>query len=250
MGGRYVCTQAGERLSCEAQGGEALEGELDVPDERWAQVVGGQWHLCGVTVEGRPRCWGWNQAGQGDVPVDLDVGELFLGYEDTCNLSPTGALRCWGNPATGIQATPPGAWRLAAAAERVACAWGEAGWGCWGAWWEQAELEPGVPFDWSLPEEPPVALAGGSTNLCALDAAGRISCWGRADTGVTEPPEGAGWREVSVGVDHACALTPDDELRCWGALAGTPPPGPWRTARAGPFGDCGLRRGGRVECWN
>jgi alpha-tubulin suppressor-like RCC1 family protein len=83
-------------------------------------VSAGTRHTCAVTSTGAVKCWGWDGDGAlGDdviqypsgfvgslVPVDV-VGlssggvSVSAGYEHTCAITSTGAVKCWGFNGTG-----------------------------------------------------------------------------------------------------------------------------------------------------
>ena len=86
-------------------------------------------------------------------------------------------------------------------------------------------------------DEPPqssevVAVSAGEAHSCAVDALGRVSCWGRNDVGqlgigTWGPAPATIPRQVSQGSEefasvelgklHTCALTTDREILCWGS---------------------------------
>ena len=79
------------------------------------------------------------------------------------------------------------------------------------------------------------SVSAGDVASCALDKSGAVTCWGglglesrgmRLDRrrggaeGSLDPllkaPTGKGYRAVSVGAGHACAMTASGEIECWG----------------------------------
>jgi hypothetical protein len=251
-GGGYVCLLVGDAMECQSNGDSYDNGETSPPARRWESVTHANANLCGFTSDHAPYCWGWNESGQTDIPSGLSIDSFFLGYANTCAIDTAGALVCWGNEWTGLNDPPAGTFVQAAAAERVACARSEDGaWSCWGTWWGVDETEDGYLFDWTLPDEPLVEIEGQSGNICGLDEDGAIHCWGMSNWGVTEPPDGTGYRDLSVGTAHACAVASTNEVTCWGDVEVWQRymEGQWRTFDAGSWMDCGIRDNGEIDCW-
>lgn len=251
-GSDYVCVLTNGRIECQTNGDMPDMGQTSPPERDWISVVGGQVHLCGFGESGTPRCWGWNESGQTDIPDGLSIASFFLGYVNTCVIETDGAIACWGNEWTGLNESPAGAFVQAAAAERVACARAESGeWTCWGGWWGVDESPDGWIYDWKLPEVPLVELVGSASNICGLDDDGAISCWGATNYGLTDPPDKTGFRDLSVSVRHACAIDEDDLVQCWGDVEPWRrwATGTWRTFVAGASMDCGIREDGKIDCW-
>lgn len=134
-----------------------------------------------------------------------------------------------------------------------------------------------------------VRVAVGEDHACALQASGRVQCWGANDEGQLDAPEDVEFQEVTAGYRFTCGIRTDGEISCWGqndhgqldapdgqftiidagwdhvcALSGgvatcwgwnaneraTPPPGAALTAiGAGAEHSCGLTLDGGLECW-
>ena len=106
---------------------------------------------------------------------------------------------------------------------------------CWGAN-EEGQLGDGTTTDSSVPV-PVVGLGSGVASVslgydngCALMVSGEIKCWGRygdvqlgegppakrlTPVDVPNPPSGV--VAISVGKNHACALTGSGAVYCWGS---------------------------------
>ncbi len=70
-----------------------------------ARVFGDE-HECTLDSSGRIVCWGANDAGQADVPLDRVWRDLAAGARHTCALDVDGRVTCWGDNRFG-QADPP-----------------------------------------------------------------------------------------------------------------------------------------------
>lgn len=238
------------------------------PEVKWKSVTTGQGHTCGVSTADKGYCWGHNGAGQlgfGQVtgygemlPVGVAGGIAFARIDGgrwfTCGVSTGGQAWCWGD---GY--------------------YGQRGDG-------QEGNTDGVPT--------PQLVQGGHTfteisagleHACALDTDGKAWCWGNNTYGqlgndeqvvvMGEPVPvevvgGLTFRQISAGRDATCAITPADELYCWGDNeigqfgdgAGAPSlqvPHPVRAGGGMRFRDiavgeshvCGLTTDGVAYCW-
>jgi len=122
-------------------------------------------------------------------------------------------------------------------------------------------------------------IESGAGHTCGVTDSGQIYCWGLNDEGQTgndwttrsvhEPlrlPGSQSWVDVSAGHDHACALTSDGAVWCWGdnvtghlGSGGTFDKSfqPVRvasdvgftTVAAGYYQSCALATSGRMYCW-
>lgn len=90
-------------------------------------------------------------------------------------------------------------------------------------------------------------------NVCGLDGAGSVICWGEnppPSTGDIGAPSGA-FTQVSTGASHACGVRSDGSLSCWGDVyrGAITPPGQMVQASCGAFCCCAVDVGGGVSCW-
>ncbi len=145
---------------------------------------------------------------------------------------------------------------------------------CWN-WWDSSQGSRGkqghhfsTRSDWRVRSVEAGLRLGFSSFSCHILHGGELLCAGeRMPLGDVEPPVGE-FGEVSVGVEHACALRVAGELVCWGidpaSAKVSPPVGEFVSVDAGwdgdvhlPEGDmlddgglsCGLRVDAVVECW-
>lgn len=191
-----------------------------------ASVFAGGFFSCALKSNESMTCWGDNTYGQlGDrttktmrpTPVnvrDLEgpIRDVALGQSTTCAVTLAGGLVCWGrNRIVGENATPFGL------------------------------VVPfaGSPADVASPAlrgdagaTPPLlgGIAVGTTHACARSLADNPLCWGSNAKGqLGQEPDGGTFpgfhdvaglagivKEIAVGLGHACALAPNDEVYCWG----------------------------------
>lgn len=176
-----------------------------------SQVSAGNLHTCAVTAAGAALCWGYNGDGElGDgtttdrrtpTPVSglgSGVTAISAGTFHTCALTTAGAVSCWGYD-DEINGAP-----ISPAHTRPVPVSG---------------LDSGV-----------VAISAGNRFSCALTDAGAVKCWGLNDEGqlgngtkthssqpVAVQGLGSGVVAISAGNAHACAVTGQGALMCWGA---------------------------------
>ena len=100
-------------------------------------------------------------------------------------------------------------------------------------------------------------------NICSASVAGTVLCWGHDgfQVGVAQvPADLPPALDVEVGTAHACALTLDHEVRCWGVQGhgGWPAHGqsevpadlgPAVQISVGAYHSCALLMSGAVRCW-
>lgn len=197
----------------------AAEEDVLVPtavtgDHRFQSVDAGWHHTCGVTVEGRVLCWGYNADGQlgdgsstsraepGAVVGDTLFEAVSAGGAHTCAVAVDGAAFCWGRNADGQLGDGTTERRLSPTAVQAPAA-----------------------FE---------AVTAGRTHSCGLTSAGAILCWGSNAHGElgdnrTEPPGVPGatvpqkiirdetYAGVSAGSDYTCAVDVRGGGYCWGA---------------------------------
>ncbi len=223
----------------------------------------------------------------------------------SCALLGDGELRCWGVvDLDGVMPSPasppmadggaPSNVRLVAimggdSAAGAICAWTSGGLFCEGEG-HDGETATGdfqshygfVPAGLSA-DAGLVALAGGSSDACAVTTAGTVECWGSGVTwnGLSSSPTAittsgtadggllAGIASVALGYHHVCALAFDGGVSCWGdnnngelgqgTAWGGPNPGPLPVSlpvsapvvvlAAGGSESCAILADGQVYCW-
>ncbi len=189
------------------------------------KLVSGAIHTCVVTGAGGVTCWGDGRFGQLGTPDALgcaashipcsrepvavvglsgDARDIAAGSDHTCALIETGSVQCWGLNAAG---------QLGSETNEV-CSFD--------AICSVTPVEvPGL--------ETIASLAAGGAHSCAVDAAGKASCWGDNSAGqlgngttiggsapANVSPLGEGIEELAAGGMHTCALTEAGGVFCWG----------------------------------
>ncbi len=169
------------------------------------------YYACALTSLGGVKCWGYNRYGQlgngntADSKVPVEVSGLASGViaiaakgSNTCALTSTGAVKCWGYNANG-----------------------QLGNG--------TRVDSKVPVDVSGLTSNVAAVSAGEGHSCALMNSGAIKCWGKNSYGelgnnvsqnfyVPGVVSGltAGMAGISAGDYHTCALTSSGAVKCWG----------------------------------
>lgn len=124
-GGHVMCAlDASDQAWCWGFGGRGQIGNGDWATQRdgpvqvsgglkFAQISVGQFHVCGVTLDGTLYCWGWNSRGQignnslFDVnePTAVDTPLQFRSVEavwiHTCAITADESAYCWGHKGGG-----------------------------------------------------------------------------------------------------------------------------------------------------
>jgi alpha-tubulin suppressor-like RCC1 family protein len=172
-------------------------------------------HTCGISSDGRAWCWGSNELaefGDSKFPVvhkplvmagEVRFETVGAGYTHTCALATGGAAYCWGQNEVG-------------------------------------QLGDGTHHDHRTPVRVPggqrfVSLVTGITGgyNCGLTAEGSAWCWGlnnygqlgngsKSDSSSRPVAVSGGLKFVSIsaGRFHACGVTGDDAVWCWGGFGG------------------------------
>ncbi len=181
-------------------------------------IAGGWDHTCAILAGGGLQCWGGNDHGEiGDgtkhdrlQPVDVPgltsgVASVSAGFDHTCALLNTGAVKCWGNNKTG-----------------------ELG--------DGSTTNSLTPVDVSGLSSVDHVSAG-ANHTCAVTSTGGAKCWGANESGElgdgthrqrTVPTNvyrsTSGIRQISAGgyrgAGMTCLTTNTGAVRCFGANHG------------------------------
>jgi alpha-tubulin suppressor-like RCC1 family protein len=185
----------------------AVQGQV-----RLNTITLGEGFTCGLTDEGAAYCWGDNRAGQlgrdttvssSTTPIPVDGGRTFVaiaaGDIHTCALTNSGAAYCWGSNLVGQVGSGDTARTIMV----------------------PAQVAGNHVF---------TAIASGSSTTCAITRTSEAYCWGYGQFGQlgtgrsmetertpARVSDNRSYRAISVGGSHACGLTVDYALYCWGA---------------------------------
>ena len=190
-------------------------------------VSAGGYHTCAVTSDGAAFCWGYGQRGRlGDglttnrsTPVQVkgvggigflsDVVSVSAGSNHTCAVTSDGAAFCWGDGLSGKLGDGSTANRSTPVQVK------------------------GVEGTGTLSDV--VSVSASSSHTCAVTSDGAVFCWGAGGngelgnglnsgsltpvqvTGVGGEGFLSGVVSVASGFIHACAVTSDGAVFCWGS---------------------------------
>jgi alpha-tubulin suppressor-like RCC1 family protein len=221
-------------------GGELSASGDNIPflnfgnQEPLANLGIGALHACGITVDGRLKCWGNNangelglgdtndrNAGPSTVPyVNLGAGvtplQVCSGYRHTCVLLSGNHVRCWGNGFAGQLGSEMGT---------------DLG--------DTPATTPDRIADVNLGTDQIIKqLECNFDHNCVVFDSGQVKCWGSNDSGklglgnlqtrgnspgemgidlpYVELGTNARVLQISNGYNHTCAVLQNGELKCWG----------------------------------
>lgn len=237
--------------------GNAVAGSACAP----TNIAAGAAHSCVIRPDRTVVCWGSNTNGElGDVGAAIDEAVLVPSISDavqieagsgtTCVRQQSGTVSCWGWDGILGARTYPGFVAVPGGFGRV----------------------PG------LSEVQDLSL--GSQHACAVNQAGKVTCWGGNCQGVvaggatfecatgtalglTNVPGVSGATQVDVGLVVSCARLKTGEVSCWGPNyegmlgGGTTDPGVVKVTgisdavevAAGADFACALHVDNSVSCW-
>ncbi len=202
---------------------------------RWVKVSAGYEHTCGLRANGVLECWGYNAAGETEVPAGL-YADVSAGFDATCAVHTDGTLACWGSANYGAPSPPSGSdYTAVSLAFSLACATDTSGrLTCWGA-----NATDTTPTTSGATEVSVSAHAA-----CALDEAGDLVSWiGGSDA--TGP-----FLQVDAAYTGCATLRMDGEIdTSQDARTGTLPAGPFAVMDVGPLTGCALDAAGAATCW-
>jgi alpha-tubulin suppressor-like RCC1 family protein len=204
-----------------------------------AEIAGGRNADCGVDSSGEAWCWGdafhgelgprpaGDRGDPGSVPDLPPLHGLTFGFQHVCGVDDRARAICWGNDDWGGVGRSEGASRDESRPFVVEAA-GEVG-----------------------------QVDAGYRHTCAVDAAGRVRCWGGVgSSGGISPVAGLPeMKRVACGDGNACGLAVSGRVFCWTIEDGRPSapdeialPGPAADVAASASHACAIA-GSSVYCW-
>jgi alpha-tubulin suppressor-like RCC1 family protein len=222
-GGYHTCAvTTASGLQCWGRNNYGQLGDnstVDQPSPDWVSgltngvnaVSAGLYHSCALLSTGGVRCWGYNYyGGLGDgtttnrlTPVDVSglasgVSAVRAGHYHSCVLALGGSVKCWG-------------------------------YNLYGQLGDGTLTDRPTPIAVSGLTTGVTALAGGYRHTCAVTARGGLQCWGyngygQVGDGSTTTRSLPTWvrglmpgaSTVAASITHACRITIDGGVRCWG----------------------------------
>ncbi|HVU73706.1 MAG TPA: hypothetical protein VHE83_12155 [Mycobacteriales bacterium] len=222
IGGTYGCGPDFGSVTCwgdqpppmTGADGEAISttmplGQVDFSGRRVAHVAAGDDSACAVLDDGGLSCWGGVTGTSSPAPMLLPAGrtavEVSTDVDHACALLGNRSIACWGDNFDGQLGTTTSNGQ------------------------QQRVLDPQTP---ELPVgRHATAVTVGLDFSCALLDDGTVACWGHGQYGqlgdasrgdaMPHPdpqlvPIGAKVTAISARGFHACAVTVDARLLCWG----------------------------------
>ena len=242
------------------------------PGLQWTDIEAGFFYTCATTTTNDLYCWGGNSSGQlglgsttsANVPLLVtslrgQVNDFDLGTSNTCAVTSSGAVKCWGygyfgslgNGGTSNSSTPVNVTGLSsgvasiAVGNRYACAtktsgqvqcWGYGNYGSLGDGGATTRYTPVTHDSSSVAKR---LTTTGFASTCVTDANSGILCNGwnhRGQLGLGYATSGSGTAanvptpspvlgvgsdviSLSAGYSHTCAVLDGGAAYCWGENA-------------------------------
>lgn len=224
-GGGCALTTSGQAW-CWGQNASGLLGDSTTINRPTPVAIGGalrftrivyHWsHRCGITTAGALYCWGDNRMGQ------LAIGEVPFNNINGRMMTPTAAM----SADTYIDVAAGGVFTCAVRTDgQTQCA----GYNSVGQLGDDALIDSRGTLSAVAGGLVATQISADETTACILIANGNAYCWGgnwygavgigrRSDYGESTPQLvlGGPFTKISVGGSHACAISTEQRLYCWG----------------------------------
>ena len=188
------------------------------------QIAVGDWHTCAVASDGKAYCWGYGvthaELGNGTMsqansPVAVatngvlsgkTVKRIAAGFDHNCAIASDDKVYCWGDNGNG---------QLGNGSTT------------------QSNVPVAVSTTGALAGKTIKRIAAGIWHTCAIASDDKVYCWGDNGNGqlgngsttqsnvpvavsTTGALAGKTIKRIATGSDHACAVTTDNQVYCWG----------------------------------
>jgi Regulator of chromosome condensation (RCC1) repeat len=211
---------SGEIKCWNARGSGNDDVELDVPTGAFRQIaVGGDTtgdYACALDMAGAVRCWRSHTVAPRAVlttpPAGAHLAAIDLSAGHACGLeAANGRAVCWGEPGLADLAAPPSSFVDVGVGDAYSCGIANDGTlACWGT------APAATTFPTAFHGLAVAASTSGIVRLtCVLLDVGRVWCDAGGGAFPGAPDKSALFDELSVGVNHVCAVTRDDKVECW-----------------------------------
>ncbi|EKX33154.1 hypothetical protein GUITHDRAFT_81703, partial [Guillardia theta CCMP2712] len=201
-GYHHACGVADDRIVC--WGNNEFNQTVAPLQHNWSQASAGQYHSCGLTLDGVALCWGDNTHGQTSVPPlpGQRWRQISAGHYHTCGVLVDGRGFCWGSAVYGATYLPADvtSWSKIVVGRFHSCGLtAQGGLRCWGTNQDKVLDHPQVaqrklrllPVTLTLRSQDARVWRGitsGLFHVCAVDSNFVGVCWGRSAYGMTTPP--------------------------------------------------------------
>ena len=196
-----------------------------------AAISSGKEHTCALTSDGNVKCWGSGSSGRlgngglgvasSSTPVDVHtsssdpspldgIAAISSGREHSCAVTTSSNVVCWGS-------------------------------GRYGQLGNGGRISSSTPVDVHTSSSDSSVLSGitavssGGFHTCAVTTGGNVKCWGGGSSGQlgnrsiatlftpddvhtssSDPSPLDGIAAISSGYTYTCAITKDNNVKCWG----------------------------------
>ncbi|HEX5074239.1 MAG TPA: Ig-like domain-containing protein [Gemmatimonadaceae bacterium] len=230
---------------------------------RFAQLSTYGRHTCGITLDGKAYCWGYNgwgalgsgsNVGQSPIPMpvagNIAFRSISAGSDHTCGVSTTNQAYCWGNNDWRQLGNGGSAYSGTPSLVSGSLAF--------------AKVTAGSGFTCGI-------TTGGATYCWGANSIGQIGDGGKISYGnafVATPQQvvgGKAFQSVTLGNQFACAVTTAGQGYCWGSNNSKLGNGPngvdssspvqvaggllFQSISSGYGHSCGVTTSKQVYCW-
>ena len=226
----------------------------------WRTISAGDWHACGLALNGDAYCWGYNEDGRCGIgstkspltkPTKVAGGfkwkQISAGYFYSCGVREDGAAFCFGKNNYGRLGDGQVVGNTS------------------------SPVQVGKDKDW-------VEMLAGGDHTCGRKKDRTVWCFGSNNEGqLARPPEKllfstkpikvpGTYKFLTSNSKYACGIKPSGEGMCWGSNvwgqlglnkkvnqtyvpSKIASPGTWRQLAAGQFVTCGIKSDNTGHCW-